>query len=412
MAQKMRVREDAPPDHTLNKRRSFREGNSLTDGGSAANEVSAPNRGAASDVLRLQSTIGNQAVQRFLTTRSESSSVRREGEDEETPVLNKAEVVKALSFYRSQPKKYTPEIIGQIQDKIGTPATGTISETDVQAVAKWQQDLNIVEQPSLKADGMAGPRTLPTLFPGGLAAQDQIESYSGEAHEILENWADLGTAEARINKLVELVNKYLSTANVPNCKPNIGDAAGNLGQFDFETWNLDIGKPPFEATDPTPAEKADMADTIYHESRHAEQWYRMAQLRASQGKTAKQIKDEMSIPQEIADKAFGDPLQAGSMDALIAGGWNDSVYGDQAAHRNKVLKELAAADKAVAAAQAAYDKDGTPANLKKLEAAQARAAKAHEAYFDLPEENDANRIGGRVTNAYMANEAVPEAEAP
>ena len=97
------------------------------------------------------------------------------------------------------------------------------------------------------------------------------------------------------------------------------------------------------------------------------------------------------------------------MDALIAHGWNESVYGARADHREKVLKELAASGKAQEKAQAANDKHPSDANQKKLDAANARRAKALEAYYDLPEENDANRIGARVTKSYLENE--PEAEA-
>jgi hypothetical protein len=208
------------------------------------------------------------------------------------------------------------------------------------------------------------------------------------------------------------VNAELTIANVPNCDPKISDAAGNLGQFDFETWSLDIGKPDFEKADPTPAEKADMADTIYHESRHAEQWYRMAQFQASQGKSAQKITDDTDIPKKITDKAFADPLKKGSMDALIARGWNESVYGSKADYRDKVLKELADSGKAQEKAQANFDKKPTPANQEKLDAAKARRAKALVAYYDLPEENDANRIGGRVTKAYMASEPEEEGAAP
>jgi hypothetical protein len=370
----------------------------------------------AADILRLQSTVGNQAVGRFLATRPGSSSVQREGEEAETgpepDPLSRSQAAAAISFYRSQPRRYTTQIIMMIQDAVGTTPSGTITNEDVQAVAKWQKQLNETEDPSLKVDGMAGPRTLPTLFRQGLADQGAIEHYSKEAHDLLDKWDELGTAEARINKLVELVNKELSIANVPNCEPNIGDAEGNLGQFDFATWKLDIGKPAFEKDDPTPAEKADMADTVYHESRHAEQWYRMAQFQASQGKSAQQISDDMGIPKKIADKAFADPLKKGSMEALIAEGWNESVYGSRGAHRNKVLKELAASGTALEKAQADFDKNPSTANQKKLDAANARRSKALAAYYDLPEENDANRIGGRVTNAYLANEPEEEAVTP
>ena len=413
MPDRIRIRQHSSLDRPLLTHKSpFKEQSTSAEESGASSPVATLDHPNAADILRLQSTAGNQAVQRFLATRPGSSSVQRVGEDAEANPLSRSQAAAAVSFYRSQPRRYTPAIISLIQDAVGTTPSGTISNEDVQAVARWQTKLNESEDPSLKVDGMAGPRTLPTLFRSGLADQGAIDNYSKKAHDLLDKWAELGTAEARINKLVELVNKELTIANVPNCDPKIDDAEGNLGQFEFETWALDIGKPAFEKDDPTPAEKADMADTIYHESRHAEQWYRMAQFQASQGKSAQQIADDMSIPKKIADKAFADPLKKGSMDALIAEGWNESVYGSRASFRNKVLKELAAAGKALEKAQAEFDKNPTPANQKKLDAANARDDKARADYFNLPEENDANRIGGRVTKGYMANEPKEEAVAP
>ncbi len=371
----------------------------------------AGNRREAVNILQMQTVVGNQAVGQFLTARSNLPSIQRDGEDESKP-LSEAQAIRALSYYRGQPRDYTPDIIMQIQTAVGKPPTGTMTTEDVQAVAVWQTQLNETETPVLKVDGMAGPRTLPTLFRTGLAVQSSIESYSGKARELLAKWEELGTAEARINKLTELVNVELAAANVPAVGTIISDAEGNLGQFEFTSWSIDIGKPAFETANPTPAEKADMADTVYHESRHAEQWYRIAQFQASEGKSAQKITDDTDIPKKITDQAVANPLKKGSMEALIAKGWNESVYGSRADYRESVLKELAEAEKAEEKAQEELNADPTPANQKKLEAAKARHVKALAAYYDLPEENDANRIGARVTKAYMAKETEAEVVAP
>jgi len=369
----------------------------------------AHNSPTVSHILHLQATRGNQAVQRML-------AVQREDDDQDAApdvaapvgILNRQQVALARSFYRLQARRYTPDIISQIQTSVGTTATGIMSNDDVQAVANWQQTLNASEEPGLKVDGIVGPNTLPTLFRNGLAAQDQIDQYSGEAREILERWDELGTPEARINALVAKVNEYLANAGVPPCAAIISGAAGNLGQFEFATWSLDIGRPAFTAAAPTEAQKADMADTIYHESRHAEQWFNMAQLQASQNKNTAQLSRDMGIPVNIAALAVASPLQDGSVNAMIAQGWNDSVYGPRAAHRNAVLNELTASDNALQVAQAAASANPTPANQRRLAATQARSQRAYEAYTNLPEENDANRIGARVTESYQAAAPQPE----
>jgi hypothetical protein len=92
----------------------------------------------------------------------------------------------------------------------------------------------------------------------------------------------------------------------------------------------------------------------------------MAQMLAGQGRTAAQIANGMGIPNRIAVEAVAHPLASGSMEALIADGWYQSVYGRGRAHRERVLRPT-----------------GT-----------------WEEYLNLPEESDAWRLGGGITEAY------------
>jgi hypothetical protein len=49
---------------------------------------------------------------------------------------------------------------------------------DTQAVARKQAELNIGASPALAVDGMAGPRTLPTVFKIGLAQDVPLAAYT------------------------------------------------------------------------------------------------------------------------------------------------------------------------------------------------------------------------------------------
>jgi hypothetical protein len=60
-------------------------------------------------------------------------------------------------------------------------------------------------------------------------------------------------------------------------------------------------------------EVAEIVDTIYHEARHSEQAFRIAQMQAGQGKTAKQIETGLSIPAKVAAAAAKKPLKGGSV---------------------------------------------------------------------------------------------------
>jgi hypothetical protein len=64
-------------------------------------------------------------------------------------------------------------------------------------------------------------------------------------------------------------------------KSTLGAAAG---QFDFPTWTMDVGKTPFEGANPGLATVAELSNYVIHESRHCEQWFRMARRTAGKGR--------------------------------------------------------------------------------------------------------------------------------
>ncbi len=339
-------------------------------------------------IMRLQSEIGNQAVLRMIAQRDDTAAeaTATETEEEVTNPLSPARVALAISYYRQRRRDYTPEIIRQMQEQLNAivgpiDVDGIIGPQTVQAVARYQLFFNDLPNTRLAAtddriDGMAGPRTLPALFPQGLANGNSIREYAESAQEIEENWGDLGDSQSRINELTQKVQDQLNAANVPNVRvivihpdddPNDQMDASTLGLFDWETWEMSINPVPFERDEVTTDQFMDMANTVYHEARHAEQFYRIAQMLAGQGKTAAEIFDETRILQEVCDQAVTEPLAPGSMEALIADGWYQSVFGSGAAHRNQVLTDPGA---------------------------------AHEDYLYLPEETDAWHIGDEFDLTY------------
>ncbi len=103
---------------------------------------------------------------------------------------------------------------------------------------------------------------------------------------------------------------------------------------------------------------ATMADKVYHESRHAEQWFRIARLKAGEAPapTAAALAGSLFIPQAIAKAALARPLKP--LTALQkafhskkyaerhqtkmdeAADWHQSVYGANSANRNAVLGDI------------------------------------------------------------------------
>jgi hypothetical protein len=322
----------------------------------------------APQVHALQQHMGNRAVggmvgahlTRAGSIQRQAGVLQREGEDPLTPT----QVNLAIQYYHQRSTQYTSAIIQQIQGGVGVPTTGVVDAAMVQAVARYQ----LVNSP-LKVDGMAGPRTLPALFPSGLAEQAAIEEYAAAARTVInDDWAGK-TPDERAQAILDRVNERLTAAGVPVVGKVVHAMDPNTyGQFDFTIWSIEINLGLVQNTTLTEAQAADLADTMYHEARHGEQWYRMAQLLAGQNKTAAEIATQMAIPNNIALSAEAAPLAPGSMEALIADGWFQSVYGTGRAHREHALGE-----------------EGTD-----------------EQYRNLPEESDAWRVGTAVTDAYRA----------
>lgn len=387
----------------------------------AAEIQSAPLASHALDLLGLQQTVGNHTVNRLIIPAAaedlavsiehrslpgKSLIARAVGVMEPataTPPsgaagpLTVSQARAALAWYAARPTTYTKPIIQQIQFEVGVTPTGTMDVPTVQAVATFQST-----HPPLAVDGKAGPRTLPAAFPGGLAKKDSVKGYVKPAKQVESDWVKLGTAVARAKALADAVNVKLNAAGVPSCTFVVKDLGNDAGQFDFATWSLSLGQKAFSQNSVTDADAADIANTVYHEARHAEQWHMMARLRAGQGKSAKAIADEMGIPAVIAADATSKPLKKGSMEAVIAQGWYDSVYGAHADERNAILNEVDAADNALKQARAAAKKDPSTANQARLATARQRFENAYRRYRDLPEESDAFRAGDAVTEEYLA----------
>jgi hypothetical protein len=355
--------------------------------------------------LQLQRAVGNRAAAALL-----------QRQDDDAP-LTDAQVTKALSFYAAQPGRYTPEIITQIQGEVGVADSGSTDAAFVQAVAVWQRDHGDLH-PTLWIDGMAGPRTLPRMFPSGLQATDEPESFGQDAQTgVIDRWQDL-TVDQRIAELIRLVNARLQSAGVPAVAPNPQDTL-DLGAFNFPDWTMIVGRNAMAVEQPNLAQAKDLVNTIYHEARHAEQWFRVAQLRclqrrsgnpgATDARIAAAVATELGIPRTIAGEAVKPaPFALGSMDALIAQGWFDSVYGTGSTRREAILTELDNANKQLVAAQTRNRQHPSPANELAVERAQDRLSRAIAGHATLPEEDDAFVAGERAEPGITAG-APPKA---
>jgi murein L,D-transpeptidase YcbB/YkuD len=160
--------------------------------------------------------------------------------------------------------------------------------------------------------------------------------------------------------------------------PNQGPHA----TFHFTEWVAHIDPTWFQpaaAEQLTSQQQAEIAGAVYHEARHAEQWYEMARLLAGlHGLNGQQIHDRTHIRLEVAEQAAAHPILECTTSNGPAFDWYESVYGAGAADRNATLNSL-------------DNTDGT--------------ARWNDYRTDLPEESDAWDTGGTVARQWHRYES-------
>lgn len=238
----------------------------------------------------------------------------------------------------------TPDLMRYLQRTIGNSATRDVINR-FQVPVSRQMDQPVVQR---AATGLA--QTLPTA------------SVAAAGHAFVNNPdnADKHPREL-VNAIMSAINAELRSISVPETSVSLNDAGGNLGTFSFDTWTIDLSPAAVfnnkdKISDLTEAESAEAVNTLHHESRHCEQWFRMARLLA--GKllgvpttifggiiqvmvVAARIANDMGIPARIALVAAMNPLyNTGSQESAEAQAWYESVYGANAAYRNLILGSL------------------------------------------------------------------------
>jgi hypothetical protein len=278
----------------------------------------------------------------------------------------------------------------------------------------------------------------------GLNDPKNIDEYAADMKQLKDDWPTLTKAE-RQERLQDALNKQLRKGGTPDIKvhpdPN---KEPDHAAYDFSTGNLEVSDKDLSADEMPDG----LTDTVYHESRHAEQWSNMARKMAGDAKakakdekpppTDQQISDQIhhdtGIDQSITDNAVKNPITPSSPQFGCAAAMADAVYGSGSEHREKTLTDLEDKGKVIdqidadqtkmndaqgvldspastpeEQAKAKADYDQASADLKKTlddngfrtaEEAHQDYDKTYQDYRALPEEADAWDTGGKAKAAY------------
>jgi hypothetical protein len=262
-----------------------------------------------------------------------------------------------------------------------------------------------------------GSRPLGALTQGVVAAtalpdrsaSAALGTYAKAFKALQAQWEKL-EADRRRESLQQLIAAQLQSSGVPavGIRTDITASAGNAG-FTFANWELVVDEATVKWPTLNDADARELAETVCRRSRHAEQWYRMAQMLGSEGMSAGHIRDRMGIPGKVAAAAVADRLKPADPRRVYAEKLYDSVYGDQAHARQRALGALDAAGATLKVARyklAAVTNDSSvPASLtakaeENFRAAHAAFMQAEQVCRALPEETDAAAVASLLRQAW------------
>jgi uncharacterized Zn-binding protein involved in type VI secretion len=171
----------------------------------------------------------------------------------------------------------------------------------------------------------------------GMAATAAKGGFSAAMRKLLDGW-DTSTRPERLKAIQAALNAALPPGMQPlSVSENVFLDPDTLGQFGFRKWSVQIN-PRIMNGSMDAARMAKLCNTAYHEARHAEQWWNMAQHRVAQGASAVKIAQEMAIPTSVARAAGAHPAEVGTSEGAMGETVFEAVYGSRRVYRNRVLE--------------------------------------------------------------------------
>jgi len=287
-----------------------------------------------------------------------------------------------------------------------------------------------------------------------MSAPAEIDAFADDMAKLQQEWPHLKGAD-RLARLQGMVDSRAASAGFPAPAVTAPKVFGSHnGELRFNDWEIAINPSLVRSERLSPEQTAQLGETLYHETRHAEQWSLIAKRQAADGLAAEQIRNQLRIPEEIATDAAKQPLVLSDSRRPCADALYKSIYGPDRIARNTTITNLERHGQAYVSANDDYEraireeqrlmsrflreeqayiacKERKPPPTKaeldslakqcndsaaKLKAAKVRSAecgrtsdaarqtysKTYNDYRTLPEEADAWDSGGRTSTAIMA----------
>jgi hypothetical protein len=189
-----------------------------------------------------------------------------------------------------------------------------------------------------------------------MSAPTEVDAFADDMAKLQEEWPSLGR-RARIDRLQAMVDARAASAGFPAPAVTSPQGLGGYsGVLRFTRWEIEINPSLVQSERLSPEQTAELGDTIYHETRHAEQWSLIAKRQAGEGLAPHQIRNELHVPERVATDAATRPLLLSDPRRPCADTLHKSIYGADRIARNTTIKNLERHGQAYASAKQDYEK--------------------------------------------------------
>lgn len=230
----------------------------------------------------------------------------------------------------------------------------------------------------------------------GLASELAVDQFVAAVERMKPKWERMKPVQ-RSEALISTVNDQLAGVGIDPVRGVFDESiSGQIaGQFQRSRWQIGLNKRLFARQRMTADAAPAMATTVYHEARHAEQHYRMAQVLAGQqGAKAAAIAKKIDIPLRVVESAMKKPLKGDA--AAYGQKMFDDKYGKHAAHYDQVYQavkaQMAIFTDVKTRLQAAKTPEEKEAVQKEYETIKTPVMKAYLDYKALATETDAFHV--------------------
>jgi hypothetical protein len=197
-----------------------------------------------------------------------------------------------------------------------------------------------------------------------LDSKSVIDKFTQDIKRVESHWKSL-EPEQRLVELSAVVNRTLHFAGIPEAEVVKSEQLpqGARATFDAHRWTITLNQylindPDLFEAKPNgqDSDALELAKTVYHEMRHSEQHYRIAQWLVSKSVSPQEITHETGMPigkMQLAEKGLRDnPLT--NEQSKQAEAWCQSIYGKNSAHRTAVFKALDSTEDTLSAVTRTY----------------------------------------------------------